>query len=131
MFQFKLKRQGIILTLWEIFQFFEYLNTTHKNVYYEPQRYHQISFELLYKFVTNEDYQQRVDRLIQEKNQVRASVDSVFNIAQEINQKKKKGMDSSEEGLYSDSNREEEEEVVFSNKNKKNVVQDVTFDRKK
>jgi len=28
LFQFKLKRQGIILTLWEIFTFFEAVNTS-------------------------------------------------------------------------------------------------------
>jgi dephospho-CoA kinase len=41
MFQAKLKRQGIELSLWEVFTLFEYLNTViAKQNFYEPLRYH-------------------------------------------------------------------------------------------
>ena len=38
--QYKLKRQGIPISLWEVFTFFDFLNTSKANMYFEPQRYH-------------------------------------------------------------------------------------------
>ena len=44
LFQFKLKRLGIALSLWEVFTLFEYLNTRHAKMFFEPQRYHHLMF---------------------------------------------------------------------------------------
>lgn len=55
-FQSRLKRQGIALSIWEVFTLFEYLNTTvSKQVFYEPQRYHAILFEHFYTLITGKD----------------------------------------------------------------------------
>lgn len=40
LFQFKLKRMGIALSLWEVFTLFETLNIKNAKMYFEPQRYH-------------------------------------------------------------------------------------------
>ena len=55
LFQYKLKRMGIALSLWEVFTLFESLNVKQK-MYFEPQRYHQIMFSTFYAFIKNEDY---------------------------------------------------------------------------
>jgi hypothetical protein len=36
LFQFKLKRQGIVLSIWEVFTLFESLNAQYAKMYYEP-----------------------------------------------------------------------------------------------
>lgn len=36
LFQYKLKRQGIALSLWEVFTFFDHLNTNKAKMYFEP-----------------------------------------------------------------------------------------------
>lgn len=56
LFQFRLKRMGIALSLWEVFTLFEQLNTKLAKMYFEPQRYHQIMFGNFYTFVTNQEY---------------------------------------------------------------------------
>jgi hypothetical protein len=63
-----LKKQGIALSLWEIFTLFEYLNTTvSKQVFYEPQRYHAILFQDFYTLITGKnDY--RDDLALRTKN---------------------------------------------------------------
>jgi len=56
LFQFKMKRMGIALSLWEVFTLFEHLNTKHAKMYFEPQRYHHIMFGNFYTFIKNEEY---------------------------------------------------------------------------
>lgn len=73
-FQFKLKRVGVILSLWEVLSFFDFLNTTYAKMFYEPQRYHFITYPLFYKFITNDDYEKKV-------NLVAASTDSAMFLA--------------------------------------------------
>jgi hypothetical protein len=60
LFQFKLKRHGVALSLWEVFTLFEYLNTVvAKSVYYEPQRYHACLWEHFYQLITSKtDYRE-------------------------------------------------------------------------
>lgn len=36
LFQFKLKRQGVPLSLWEVFSLFEHLNIKFEKLYFEP-----------------------------------------------------------------------------------------------
>lgn len=56
LFQFKLKRQGVVLSLWEVFTIFEDLNVKIDKLFFEPQRYHHLMFGNFYKFITGEDY---------------------------------------------------------------------------
>lgn len=58
--QFKLKRLGIVVSLWEIFSLFEYVNMRLAKMAYEPQRYHFVMFEHLYKVMTASDYKQDI-----------------------------------------------------------------------
>lgn len=51
LFQFKLKKMGVALSLWEIFTLFEHLNTKNAKMFFEPQRYHQIMFGNFYQFI--------------------------------------------------------------------------------
>jgi hypothetical protein len=69
-FQAKLKKQGIALSLWEIFTLFEYLNTTvSKQIFYEPQRYHAILFSDFYTLITGkDDYRDNLVGRIKENN---------------------------------------------------------------
>jgi len=73
LFQHVLKKQGIALSLWEIFTLFEYLNTQIcKQVFYEPQRYHAILWEHFYTLITGRvDYREDVASRVQQeaKNQ--------------------------------------------------------------
>ena len=54
--QYKLKRLGIAVSLWEIFALFEFINMRFAKMQYEPQRYHYVMFEHLYKAMTASDY---------------------------------------------------------------------------
>ena len=54
--QYKMKRLGISVSLWEIFSLFEFVNMRHAKMAYEPQRYHYVMFEHLYKAMTASDY---------------------------------------------------------------------------
>ena len=56
LFQFKLKRMGIALSLWEVFTLFEHLNTKNAKMFFEPQRYHHIMFGNFYQCIKNEEY---------------------------------------------------------------------------
>lgn len=56
LFQFKMKRLGIALSLWEVFCLFEHLNTKLAKMFFEPQRYHHIMFGNFYTFIKNEEY---------------------------------------------------------------------------
>lgn len=56
LFQYKLKRQGVALSLWEVFTFFDYLNTNKAKMFFEPQRYHQLMFQNFFEFVKNQPY---------------------------------------------------------------------------
>ena len=58
--QFKLKRLGITVSLWEIFSLFEFVNMRHAKMAYEPQRYHYVMFEHLYKCMTACDYKKEL-----------------------------------------------------------------------
>ncbi|CDW78943.1 c2 domain-containing protein 3 [Stylonychia lemnae] len=140
LFQFKLKRQGTVVSLWEIFTFFEHLNIQYAKLYHEPSRYHNILFPYLYKYILNEDYEARIKQerdkkaqeLLQQQLQqqlhdqmVKASTESVFALAQDLNQQQKRRGDKlgSDGGIYSSksemlSESEEESEVII-NKNKK------------
>jgi hypothetical protein len=48
------------LSFWEVFTLFDHLNTTYQKLYYEPQRYHQMTFPPFYRFITNEDYEAKM-----------------------------------------------------------------------
>ena len=54
--QYKLKRLGIAVSLWEIFSLFEFVNLRLAKMAYEPQRYHYVMFEHLYTTMTASDY---------------------------------------------------------------------------
>ena len=54
--QFKLKRLGIAVSLWEIFSLFEYVNMRLAKMAYEPQRYHFVMFEHFYTTMTSSSY---------------------------------------------------------------------------
>jgi len=56
LFQFKLKRMGIALSLWEVFCLFEHLNIKMAKMFFEPQRCHHIMFGNFYTFIKNEEY---------------------------------------------------------------------------
>lgn len=57
LFQHKLKRLGIALSLWEVFTLFEQLNTGVQNkMYFEPQRYHGVMFSSFYELIMNKAY---------------------------------------------------------------------------
>lgn len=56
----KLKRVGVVLSMWEVFSIYDHLNTQMAKVFHEPQRYHHILFEHFYLMVTGEDYRQRI-----------------------------------------------------------------------
>jgi hypothetical protein len=51
-----MNKYRVQLTQWEVFTLFEELNTSFTNLYYEPQRYHQITFPSFYKFIKGEDF---------------------------------------------------------------------------
>lgn len=58
-------------------------------------------------------------------------MDSVFGLAADLNQGKRKGLDDSE-GIYSNKSdmiSEEEEVVIKKDKNKKRHKKDITFDK--
>lgn len=99
-------------------------------MHYEPNRYHLLPFGLLYKFVTGNEYEavlnwRKVEiedallkqRLLQQQladQQVKASTESVFALAQDLN---KQSEDDS--GIYSDKHEESEEEEVVIQKDKR------------
>ena len=56
LFQYKLKRLGIALSLWEVFTIFEVLNGREAKMFFEPQRYHHLMFGHFYKFIHNQEY---------------------------------------------------------------------------
>ena len=60
LFQYKLKRQGIALSIWEVFTLFEHLNTKNSKMFFEPQRYHQVMFGNFYQFITNQEYDDKL-----------------------------------------------------------------------
>ena len=51
--QHKLKRMDIRVSLWEIFSLFEFVNMRLAKMAYEPQRYHYVMFEHLYRAMTS------------------------------------------------------------------------------
>ena len=55
--QYKLKRLGIVVSLWEVFLLFEFVNMRLAKMAYEPQRYHFVMFEHFYRAMTSSDYQ--------------------------------------------------------------------------
>ena len=67
LFQFKLKRMGIALSLWEVFTLFEALNLKNAKMHFEPQRYHQLMFGNFYSFIKNEDYNRSTAKGPQDK----------------------------------------------------------------
>lgn len=61
MFQQVLRKHGVNLTHWEVFTMFDYLNTTYQRMYYEPQRYHQVTYSPFYRFVSGgADYEAKL-----------------------------------------------------------------------
>lgn len=66
MFQTKLKRQGVALSMWEVFTLFEDLNGRLAKLFYEPQRYHHILYEYFHSLVTGEDYRSSVEEAVAE-----------------------------------------------------------------
>ena len=111
-----MKKYGVQLTLWEIFTLFDHLNTTYQKQYYEPHRYHHITFPPFYRFLTNEDYEAKLrqdairrdalqreqdlkrhfeeeqERLMKEQQEklLRASMDSAMNFAADLNNRRNK-----------------------------------------
>jgi hypothetical protein len=58
LFQHKLKRMGITLSLWEIFTLFEQLNAGPRvKMFFEPARYHAVMFSAFYELVANHAYE--------------------------------------------------------------------------
>ena len=72
LFQYKLRRMGIALSLWEVFTLFEMLNTKNAKMYFEPQRYHQIMFGNFYKFIKNQEYSRSEAKKPREKSRSRS-----------------------------------------------------------
>ena len=60
LFQFKMKRMGIALSLWEVFTLFEFVNMRLAKMTYEPQRYHYVMYEHFYKAMTALDFKNRL-----------------------------------------------------------------------
>ena len=54
--QFKLKRLGISVSLWEMFSLYDFVNMRLAKMAYEPQRYQNVMFEHLYMSMTSADY---------------------------------------------------------------------------
>lgn len=73
LFKVKLKRIGVVLSMWEIFSIFDHLNIQMAKVFYEPQRYHHILFEHFFSMVTGQDYRQRIGAIKAEAEAVRAA----------------------------------------------------------
>lgn len=110
-FQKMMLKYGVQLTYFEIFTLFEHLNTTYQKMYYEPLRYHSITFPPFFRFITNEDYEHKLredalrrdmkqkeddlrrqfeeeqERLIKEQQEkiLRASMDSAMDLAADLN----------------------------------------------
>ena len=61
--QHKLKRMDIRLSLWEIFSLYEFINMRLAKMAYEPQRYHYVMFEHLYRSMTSQSYKQDLLKL--------------------------------------------------------------------
>lgn len=58
LFQHKLKRMGITLSLWEVFTLFEQLNAGPRiKMFFEPARYHGVMFSAFYELIANRPYQ--------------------------------------------------------------------------
>ena len=76
LFQVKLKRIGIVLSMWEVFSIFDHLNIQMAKVFYEPQRYHHILFEHFFTMVTGQDYRQRIEAIKAEAEAIEAAEES-------------------------------------------------------
>jgi hypothetical protein len=126
-----------------VFTFFEMVNQTYAKMFYEPQRCQFVSWTIVYKFMTNQDYKEA----LQQRVVMKSSVDSGFNMALILNpnqlhpntttnkdkpqtlldspcgkHKKKKRHDRDSSGIYSeksglsdeDSDEDEEEEDEYT-----------------
>ena len=109
-FQTKLKKQGIALSLWEVFTLFEYLNTTvSKQVFYEPQRYHAILYQDFYTLITGkDDYRDDLQNREQGKN-AKANSKPDKNKKRQANQ-----TDDRKDGPFVDPKAEESDIMQFS-----------------
>lgn len=116
LFQFKLKRHGIALSMWEVFTLFEYLNTVvAKQVFYEPQRYHGCLWEHFYQLITGKtDYREVLDQrgkpVKKKKAKHSKEEEDALSLAESLNQ----SSDSEVSG-------EEPEEVDMSKLRKRNA----------
>ena len=112
-----MRNQGVAVSLWEVFTLFEHLNLTYAKMYYQPQRYHHVSFGHFYRFMTSTEYEAKVneDKAKRKKameDLVKASTESVFALAADLNREKKN------EGLFSSKSELEEDEEVVIRKSK-------------
>jgi len=94
LFQFKLKRQGVALSLWEVFTIFEHLNMRMAKMFYEPQRYHFILYEHFHTLITGQDYRGSVEAVLEERRKVEEArieaEQAEIKRLEEVEEKKKK-----------------------------------------
>lgn len=108
-------------------------------MYHEPSRYHHIMFSLIYKYVTDgQEYDSKVKiemerkqkELEEQRNMIKASTESVFALAQDLNKRSKRGLtNDSDEGIYSskgellsqmsEEDDNDDSDVIISSKDKK------------
>lgn len=67
LFQQKLKRGGVVLSLWEIFTLFEHMNMRLAKVFQEPVRYHHILYEHFHTLMTGNDYRATIEKVLTDK----------------------------------------------------------------
>lgn len=127
LFQFKLKKQGVDISLWEVFTLYEQLNIEQARVFTEPQRYHHITFDLFFKFITNKNYEEFVKLKTRQRESqlLKASTESAFDLAHVLNKDKKNvdilsniNQSRSEQDLLSD----KDDEVVMSERPREDLV---------
>ena len=114
LFQFKLKRMGIALSLWEVFTLFEFINTRLAKMQYEPQRYHYVMYEHFYKVMTALDFKNRIIEEQEEaaqgkkkksaKKKKAADEEDALSLAENLNEKPQ---NANESGLFSDNEKPE------------------------
>lgn len=90
LFQVRLKRIGIVLSLWEVFSMFDYLNTQMAKVYYEPQRYHYVLYEHFYKMVTGENYRDRIKQEMDAAEQAKKEAEEKAKLEAETEKGKRR-----------------------------------------
>lgn len=73
---------GNLLSSWEVFTFFEMLNTTYGKMFYEPKRCQEVSWSLIFKSITNQDFKEALGQ----RSLMKVSVDSGLALALNLNE---------------------------------------------